>query len=272
MLKDNGALKIFPQLTDNTKPNPTHMTLSLLVAYRNRPLHLKCLLEWFTNTVHINPGIELILIESSPKPTLVKEPGKNIKYVHVQEDGNFNKARLLNIGLGYSVGKLVSSYDVDLVPVDLSFKKHLLLAEESEVLLVSGYRLNCGKEYINVEEIEQERLQAAICVKEECSESFLREQLVQGHRYGVIPLFNRERLIKAGAWDERFEGWGAEDKDVIERYLGGTRHLVRCPDLIYLHLNHEEAAGWNDLALTRKNDSLYYEKRALREIMIKEGQ
>jgi len=258
-------------MIDNLKrrqpdPNAAQITLSLLVAYRNRPLHLKCLLEWFKKTSSLNPGIELIIIEYSLQPTLTQEPGKNVRYLHVKGDGNFNKARLLNIGLQNSHGKLISAYDVDLIPVDLSFRKHLMLAGESDVMLVSGYRLNCAKEYINPEEIEKERRKAAICVTEECSESFLREQLVEGHRYGVIPLFSKKRLIEADGWDERFEGWGAEDKDLIERYLGRSRYLVRCPDLIYVHLNHEKAAGWNELALTRKNDSLYYEKREMRKV------
>lgn len=240
--------------------------MSLLVAYRNRPSHLKCLLEWFGKTASVNRSIELIIIEYSLQPSITVDLGQQINYFHVKGNGNFNKARLLNIGLENSVGKMVSSYDVDLVPVDLSFRKHLMLAEQGKDMLVSGYRLNCSEEYINPDEIEREKCNAVVCVTEECSESFWREQLVEGHRYGVIPLFNRERLIQVGAWDERFEGWGREDQDIIERYLGDTIYMVRCPDLIYLHLNHGNTAGWNDPVLTQKNSSLYYHKRATRKL------
>lgn len=234
--------------------------LSLLVAYRKRPLHLKCMLEWFAISSAVNAHIELIIVEYSLSPSITATKGRNIKYFHVPGDGIFNKSKLLNIGLKNSSGKMVAAYDVDWVPVDLSFRRHLMLAEKSEDLLVAGHRLNYPEEYLNSAEIEQARYSTSVA-KEDCSEKYLRMQLIEGQRFGILPLFSREILLETGAWDEAFEGWGGEDQDVIERYLGNSRYLVKCPDLLYIHLNHGKAEGWNDAALIEKNNALYYSKR-----------
>lgn len=249
-------------MTHTLKEN---VVLSLLVAYRGRPLHLKCLMEWFNVTCSINPGIELVIMEDSPEPSITTEPGRNIKYFHIDGGENFNKARLLNIGFNNSSGKLISSYDVDLVPADLSFRQHLAMAGKSPDLLISGYRLNYKKEYMHIEEIDNAKYSTAIDIGD-CTESFLRRQLIDGHRFAVIPLFSRERIEQIGAWDERFEGWGSEDMDFLDRYLGRNIFQVRAPDLLYMHLNHGAAQGWNDPALTQRNDSLYFAKRELRKM------
>jgi GT2 family glycosyltransferase len=230
-------------------------------------MNLKCLLEWFAITASINEQIELIIIEYSPQPSLDPEsiPNKNVRYIYIAGDGVFNKSRLLNIGLKESRGEIVLGYDVDLVPVDLSFKLPLTLAQKSDDLLVSGYRLNYSEEYLSPSDILTAKYRSSI--PRDCFlESFMRMQLVDGQRYGVLPLFIRQRLIEIGGWDERFEGWGGEDQDLIERYLGKSKYLMRCPDLIYIHLAHGGARGWNEPQLTLKNNSLYYSKRKMRGV------
>jgi predicted glycosyltransferase involved in capsule biosynthesis len=234
--------------------------LSLLVPYRNRPLHLKCLLEWFVIASLANARIELVIIEYSLRPSMRPVARPNIRYVHVEGNGVFNKARLLNMAFKISKGKIVVAYDVDLVPADLSFDLHLSFVEKSETLLFSGYRLNYPEEYLSPADITTAKYLSAVA-KENCSEKFLKMQLVDGQRFGVLPFFNRRRVMEIGGWDERFEGWGGEDQDFIERYLGNSRYLVKCPDLLYIHLHHGHASGWNDPLLTERNTALYQQKR-----------
>jgi predicted glycosyltransferase involved in capsule biosynthesis len=89
----------------------------------------------------------------------------------------------------------------------------------------------------------------------------LRKYLLKGERFGVMPLFKRDRLLVINGWDETFIGWGAEDQDLIERYLIDTQSLCRCPDLVYLHLKHGTSDGWNCETLTPKNRAHYYRKQ-----------
>lgn len=90
--------------------------------------------------------------------------------------------------------------------------------------------------------------------------SALRKHLLGGERFGVMPLFWRDRLQTLGGWDEAFVGWGAEDQALIEHYLTPQQALCRCPELIYLHLHHGPAAGWNEPDLTQKNRDYYYRR------------
>ncbi|HYE55009.1 MAG TPA: galactosyltransferase-related protein [Chitinophagaceae bacterium] len=236
-------------------------TLSLIVPYRNRPLHLKCMLDWFAITAALNEQIELILVEYSEHPTEGLQSGRNIKYVHEKGNGNFNIAKLLNIGLANSKAKMVTAYDVDLVPLDLSFRLHIELTEKLGECLVTGHRLYYNEEYLSPLEIEQAKYRSAIA-KDDTSEKFLKMQLIDGQRFGVLPFFNRKRMLDIGGWDERFEGWGGEDQDLIERYLDNSRYLLKCPDLLYIHLKHSsDTAGWNDQLLTQQNTQLYHAKR-----------
>ena len=50
--------------------------------------------------------------------------------------------------------------------------------------------------------------------------------------------FKRDRLLAINGWDEKFIGWGGEDRDIIERYLIDAQFLARFPEFIYLHLPH----------------------------------
>jgi hypothetical protein len=61
-------------------------------------------------------------------------------------------------------------------------------------------------------------------------------------------------------WDEHYVGWGAEDQDMIHRYLGSDRFLLSSTDVVYLHLEHGHVADWNDGELTRKNREYLYKK------------
>lgn len=235
--------------------------LSLIVPYRNRPAHLKCLLEWFEISSSLNNALELIIVESSNEPSLKQPSNKNINYIHVKGEGNFNLSRLLNTGLANAKGKMVTAYDVDLVPVDLSFRLHILLSEQLGESLATGHRLYYSEEYLSPDNIMDAKYKSRIA-KEDCSELFMKMQLLDGQRFGVLPFFNRARMLEVGGWDERFEGWGGEDQDLIERYLGHSRYLVKCPDLLYIHLYHtNDEPGWNDRTLISKNTELYNHKR-----------
>lgn len=240
------------------------MNLSLIVAYRNRPEQLQSLLNWFPEAVKRSGGnLELIIVESSLAPSLDRTALPTpIHYQHLEESGPFNKSRLLNIGFALATGEFVTSFDVDLFPHNLSFETHLRLARQSEILLVAGYRLITSFRSFSVEQLSRVQATAKIA-RENLHEGFLQDQLLNKHRFGVVPFFKREIINSIGGWDEHYVGWGGEDQDIIHRYLANDRFLLTSPDCLYLHLEHGHVTDWNDGELTRKNREYLYQKLGL---------
>jgi len=237
------------------------MELSLIVPYRNRPRQLTSLLEWYPEAVQRSKAsIELILVESSESPSLNEcQLSSDIIYKHVKEIGPFNKSKLLNQGLRLASGKFITSLDVDLFPFDLTFKTHLALANQSEKLLITGYRMFTSFHSFSLHELKE--VQRTACVaRENLHEGFLMDQLVNGHRYGVAPFFKKSIIDEIEGWDETFVGWGGEDQDIIHRYLRKDRYLMTSPDLVYLHLMHEYVDDWNDYDMTMKNRAYLCQK------------
>ncbi|MBL6447566.1 glycosyltransferase family 2 protein [Fulvivirga sp. 29W222] len=236
--------------------------LSLLVAYRDRPAQIEALVEWYQECQNLTKGnLELIVVESSEESTewLRKLDLVNMKYLHLKEDGPFNKSRILNAGLELSESKYVTPFDVDLVPYNLSFSLHLALANQSDIMLVTGFRVDTDLESFRPDQLSLLQSRASIA-KEDLHEGFMFDQLINKHRFGVLPFFKRTRLEEINGWDEAYVGWGCEDQDIIHRYLGEERYLIKSPDLVYLHLKHPHTPDWNDGDMTRKNRKILFEK------------
>lgn len=240
------------------------MDLSLLVAYRNRPEQLQSLLSWFPESLKGSGcEIELILVESSQEPSL--DPSNlpfDLKYYFEYGDGFFNKSKLLNKGLMHAKGQYVTPLDVDMFPVDLSFTKHLMMARESEKFLISGYRMLTSWESFKVDQLGKVQQSVKVAI-ESIYEPWVYDQLVHKHRFGHLPFFLKKHLIALNGWDENYVGWGAEDQDMIQRYLGSERFLMVSPDLVYLHLKHGTSEDWNNEELKKKNRAYFYEKHNL---------
>lgn len=237
------------------------MKLSLITAYRDRAKHMANQLAWWESYGY-KQDLEWIVIEISacPSPDLSQQLQQHqVRYFHLPCDGPFHKTSALNLGLQHAQGQLLAAFDVDLIPVGDTLKRHCWLAERSPHFLVTGYRLMASAETIELTQLETVLAQAS--TGPEDRETALRKHLLHGERFGVLPLFRRDRLLAIGGWDETFVGWGAEDQDLIERYLTPEQALCRCPDLLYLHLHHEPAAGWNSAELTKQNRAHYYQSR-----------
>lgn len=235
------------------------MIVSLLVAYRKRPQHLKEFLSHFRSSVTLD-DLEIILIEGDEQSEL--EPQEwdipNLKYKFVPMSGDFHKTKLLNIGLSLASGDFVIPYDVDLLPLKDSISVGLQIARSSPQVLVTGYRLMS-----NVPCFDHNLQDLGIAPED--SHSALRKQMLSREKFGVCPFFSRSKLLKIGGWNERYVGWGAEDQDIIDRYCGREIHLARFPNLVYVHLDHDVTPGWNDPEFLQRNRKIYYEALASRE-------
>ncbi|NEO83907.1 MAG: hypothetical protein F6J87_06545 [Spirulina sp. SIO3F2] len=237
------------------------MQLTLITPYRDRLAHLTNQLEWWAQYPD-KSGIEWFVVEataapSGPLPALLSS--HEIRYLHLPCPGPFHKTKALNLALNQVQGEFVAAFDVDLIPVGGTLARHCWLAARSPHLLVTGYRLMCATETVALQALDNALETATIGPEDQ--PTALRKHLLKGERFGVMPLLRRDRLLEIGGWDEAFVGWGAEDQDMIERYLMLEQGFCRSPELVYLHLAHNPTPGWNSEELTQQNRSYYYQTR-----------
>ncbi len=238
------------------------MELSLVTIYRRRAHHLKTLLQWWQHHAGYHAHYEWIVVEADTRPT----PGlvqilqqHQVRYDFLPNCGTLHKTRALNRGLQLAQGRYTAPLDVDLIPYGETLACHHHLATLSEELLITGYRLMSPQTDLDVTQLPQAIEQAAIAPEDQ--PTALRKHLLRGEKFGVMPFFCRQRLLDIQGWDEAFVGWGAEDQDLIERYLGQRRTLCRSPHLVYLHLHHDAEPQWREAETVASNRQTYYQKR-----------
>ena len=124
------------------------MTITLIIAYRNRQEYLDQLLSHLSSN-HFNDAIELVIVEGDGSPTLKDHVSSlpNVRYKHIEMLGPFHKTKLLNEGLRMATGQYVIPYDVDLLPLNDAISVGLDIARKAPNVLVSGYRLMSQTSY-----------------------------------------------------------------------------------------------------------------------------
>jgi hypothetical protein len=242
--------------------------LSLIVTYRSRELHLKTQIAWWKMQLSLGnlSDCEMVVVEADAIPSdWIQEEiyGTNIQYVHLRCAGVFHKTKALNLGLALARGEFVAPFDVDLIPVGDTLAHHLQMAALSPHLLMTGYRVMSNSETVDVDNIQAVLEQTFIAPED--MPTAVWKHLIRRERFGVVPLFKRERLIEINGWDEAFVGWGAEDQDIMERYLQDGYFLCRSPEIVYLHLFHEPNKQWAEAELVEENRNHYYAKMSSRQ-------
>lgn len=236
----------------------TEPSLTLVVPYRKRRNHLDSLIAWWTAD-RATDDVEVIVLELDAQPTSARELvlDAGFRYEFIECPGVFHKSYALNLGLAKAKGKLVTPFDVDLVPIDNALNRQKQAALESPKVLMTGYRLLTRRTRVSPDEIRSVAEKAR--VSSEDGKSALRKHLLFGERFGHVPMFQRTTLESIGGWDENFLGWGSDDQDIIERYLKASGNLfIRAPDFAYLHLFHPEVSLWNEKELVEDNRRRYY--------------
>lgn len=237
------------------------MRLSLITPYRDRRRHLETQLAWWAQYPH-RQTLEWIVVDLSPAPAPALQQQldtQQVRYLPMPCPGPFHKTKALNLALAEAKGAWIAAFDVDLIPLGNTLMRHQQFAASSPRLLVTGYRLMMPTDTLDWPHLAPAIEQSTLGPEDQ--PSALRKYLLKGERFGVMPLLARDRLLEIGGWDEAFVGWGGEDQDLIERYLKPEQGLCRCHELLYLHLNHSPAAGWNEKTLTEKNRIHYYKNQ-----------
>ncbi|NJN04573.1 MAG: glycosyltransferase family 2 protein [Leptolyngbyaceae cyanobacterium SL_1_1] len=238
------------------------MRLTLITPYRDRLSHLTNQLNWWLATPRLDLEWIVVQVTPDPEPTLQQTlQAHQVRYLHLACGGPFHKTRALNLALHQAQGDLIAAFDVDLIPLGATLQRHCWLAARSPQLLVTGYRLMAPTETVDLTTAALKSALEQSTLGPEDQPTALRKHLLQGERFGVMPLFQRDRLLRLGGWDQTFVGWGAEDQDLIERYLTPDQALCRCPELVYLHLQHGPAPDWQVPSLIQRNRQHYYSRR-----------
>lgn len=235
--------------------------LSLLIPFRGRRCHLKSVLPRIEQDDLVRSGkCEVIAIEADNKPhnkEYIESLG--FRYYFMQSDGMFHKTALLNLGLENAKGEIVAPYDVDLVPhTPFTLTTHLNMALKNPDLLISGYHLKSTTESM---ELDDEFDYDNLFTPPWFHPSFVKNMLLSGKRFGVVPFFNRQRLLKISGWDEHYIGWGSEDQDIIERYIEPGLQMIHSLDLLYIHLWHEKNESWRESEYSYRNRKYYTSSR-----------
>lgn len=188
------------------------------------------------------PGHRVTLVEADTEPrsrTLVNELVDN--YVFAYKDGLFNKAWAVNVGVvAHADTPALCILDADIL-VDRSFV-HRNIGR----LRNGGHTTHLPFQWsLSLDEPSTLR---AIGLRNgesraEVPTAQLRGLLLREPPGGCV--WTRiETFRKVGGFDERYEGWGGEDDDLVAR-LSAAAPLIRYDDPL-LHLNHTRPAMTRD--------------------------
>lgn len=240
--------------------------LTLLIPYRQRELAFNSFyhwLKWIKNQHNNFSSVQIILIENDVKPTLIiqqKASELSIEYHFIESDGIFHKTYLLNYGLKFVKTRYIMAYDIDLIPYKNSLFQHWQLTTQTNNFLVTAYRLMLEESSLNIFDSLEDYINRANVAPED-KPTALKKQLISFEKMGILPIFETEKLIKIGGWDENFLGWGGEDQDLIQRYsLAYNLTMCKVPKLLYLHIAHDYQCHWYSSEIITKNRNYYYQK------------
>lgn len=233
------------------------MKVELIVPYRARPQHLQALLAYLEANRPADLRVVLSERGTNPSAESVAVQFNWVTYLFSYEEGPFNKSKALNSGLRAVSAPFVMPYDVDLLPIGDSLNRHLA-ATCAPNFVVAGFRV-LSDSMSTPPDVRTAALDAAL--PSEVSASCIRKMLVKGWRFGINPLLRRDRLEEIGGWSEAYFGWGGEDADLLDRYLAAEHLFCLSPDIVYLHLHHAPAEGWNDADLVNANSARFWNNR-----------
>lgn len=237
-------------------------SVSMLVPFRARTGHLAALRSALDSELANASSaftIEVIVVEADRRPTVSihRDIPPNWNYTFVETEGAFHKTQLLNTGLELSCSEFVVPYDVDLIPAPGVLARHIDIAARSHGFgVVTGYRLMSQMEQIRSRRDFAEAWAGATIAPED-QPTALAKYLRLPRKFGILPFFRSDVLRHIGGWDERFVGWGVEDEEVLGRYLAAGFHLLRCPQLVYLHQHHAKESQWSESDYVNSNRTYY---------------
>jgi hypothetical protein len=192
-------------------------------------------LDLFSAVVHAFLGqsirrIELVVVEHAAIPEYAAHCPSGAQYIHLPRGAaqHFNKSRALNAGVAAARARYVLLHDSDTVPPARYCETAVACLEEGyEGLLPIRLLFRLDREASAAfQQSTGSRLPASV------------SEVMQNFP-GASQAISRDAFERVGGYDERYEGWGGEDEEFLERLM--TRHFFRGSYAPTIHLWHPEA-------------------------------
>jgi hypothetical protein len=181
------------------------------------------------------PEITVTVVESDAEPRWREliEPRAD-RYVFARHDGHFNKSWAVNVGVRQSAADAghICVLDADVLVDDRFLERNLARVDRPDLAAFLPYR-------------------SMFCLDEPSSDAAIRSRCADGapdvpldairalvlrEPPGACLWTKAETFHRIGGFDERYQGWGGEDDDVVAR-LSRAGRLARFDDPL-LHLSH----------------------------------
>ena len=184
----------------------------------------------------------------------IKWPKGRTSFYFIPNNGFYYRTRALNYGIKKATTPIVVSLDTDCIVPKLSFDRCVssLVTESTIAWPYNGYFIDTShrlhKDFISSGYQYQflfnklpsfDKLELGVPLGD-----FLVRCTNTIHKgVGGIVIFNRERFLEIGGYNEKFICWGAEDNELFERCKILDHKLYRdeSPEAICFHLFHESA-------------------------------
>lgn len=175
------------------------------------------------------PDAKFILIEDDKHHNKIFDsiewPTKQVKFYFIKNDGIYYRTRALNYGFKHSNTPIVISLDTDCLVSPESIKRCALQILNNCVVAwpYNGYFVDISRSFIPpLVEMDYnfnyfEPLFSQIKTKKIGSGFSIRSTNQEPMCVGGIVMFNREKFLRAGGYNENFIAWGAEDEELVIR-------------------------------------------------------
>jgi hypothetical protein len=192
------------------------------------------------------PHIEIVVVEHGVDRCYEDACPPTVKYVFVRkdEDEEFNKSLALNMGARTASAAYLLLHDADIV-VPRAYVERVVSHLDSGWEAIRPIRFSFN--------LEKEDSMEFICSNGKSLPK--RVHWIQQNNPGLSTAIFKKVYEEIGGHDERFEGWGGEDLEFLDRLR--TRRLFRGGYLPVIHLWHTTAPKKrsgernNDLLLER---------------------
>lgn len=232
--------------------------VTVVIGIRNRVDHrLVNALRSIRSQTHPADLIRIVVVDYGSEPVSARRAEgvcdeHRADYVRVDGVGTWSRSRCLNVGLRRADTKLVMTSDADVV---LSRR---YLSDAVRVLRTSPTSIVCSA-MLDLPEESVEILERSARVGDDLRLEAWRQSCRPRKGWDAHPsicLAYTAVYRAVGGLDEYYEGWGAEDDDMMRRfvYLGLRRTTVGAGSF-YMHQWHAAAERGRDDATTRRNRS-----------------
>lgn len=229
------------------------MTISIIVSTYNSPRYLALALDGLL--FQTDPDFETIVADdgsSDETRLIIGQYAEELRLIHSwQADCGFRLAASRNRALATASGENVAFLDGDCIPHPMYVEDAKILAANRTKTYVQGHRVILN-EVISAAPISVNEIFTSDWRKKNRHHlsnyaNALRYPFPRINRTslkgvrGCSMVFRARDLHEINGFDEKFEGWGHEDKDLVSRfYRSGGRRIDARGRMIVYHLYHPE--------------------------------